>query len=136
MSIPESPDPSHGSKTDNEISSFIRKYIDAELKSLENLIQEKQKEDKDDNEILKNKIKSEVITANQAIAILGIIIASAITFFSNLYSRIDTSNGRIDYFSRQVNEIHQILKDQSQESRQTKTNGTTKIQSQSKIPQD
>ena len=59
-------------------------------------------------------------------AIIGIF-----ALFFSFHNRVDNVHGRIDNFGNQVNEIHQILKDQ--ESRRIETK-TTKIQSQSKTP--
>ena len=114
----------------------LSKYIDNKIKLLQESLREKANETiKSEFEKIKSDIVFKFITEGRVITILlSIVGLSAGSFYyinSRIDSRTDVINGRIDNFGNQVNEIHQILKDQ--ESRQIETK-TTKIQSQSKTP--
>ncbi len=114
----------------------LSKYVDNKIKLLQESLKEKANETiKSEFEKIKSDIVFKFITEGRVITILlsivGLLAGSFYYTNNRIDNRTDVINGRIDNFGNQVNEIHQILKDQ--ESRQIETK-TTKIQSQSKTP--
>ena len=97
----------------------LSKYVDNKIKLLQESLKEKANEKiKSEFEVLKNDIVMKFITESRVVTILVTITGLSAGLLYYINNRTDNVNGRVDYFGRQVNEIHQILKDQSPESRQ------------------